>query len=199
MKTNNKKELLEFIHADFYRCTGQWKGLSYAIFNAFLHPFSSATFMLWFRLAQFYRGGLIGFYAKSRYKKISLVRNIDIPLSTNIGYGLYLGHFMCIVISPLANIGNNCNISQFVNIGSNDGPSATIGDNVYVGPHVSIIEDVSIGNNVTIGAGAVVTKDIPDNATAAGVPAKVLNYSNPGRYIGRRYHIKDNLSISDLT
>lgn len=31
------------------------------------------------------------------------------------------------------------------------------------------------------------TKDIPDNATVAGVPAKVLNYNNPGRFIGNRY------------
>lgn len=167
--------------------------------QCFLTSFQQCDIYVMVQVGAVLSGGLIGFYAKSRYKKISLVRNIDIPLSTNIGYGLYLGHFMCIVISPLANIGNNCNISQFVNIGSNDGPSATIGDNVYIGPHVSIIEDVSIGNNVTIGAGAVVTKDIPDNATAAGVPAKVLNYNNPGRYIGRRYHIKDNLSISDLT
>lgn len=48
---------------------------------------------------------------------------------------------------------------------------------------VCIVEGVKIGNNVTIGAGSVVTKDIPDNATVAGVPAKVLNYNNPARYI----------------
>lgn len=46
-----------------------------------------------------------------------------------------------------------------------------------------IVENVHIGNNVTIGAGSVVTKDIPDNATVAGVPARVLNYNNPGRYV----------------
>ena len=44
-----------------------------------------------------------------------------------------------------------------------------------------------IGNNSTIGAGAVITRDIPENATVAGVPAKVLNYDNPGRYVGFRY------------
>ena len=46
---------------------------------------------------------------------------------------------------------------------------------------------MKIGNNVTIGAGSVVTKDIPDNATAAGNYAKVLNFNQPGRYIGNRY------------
>ena len=86
-------------------------------------------------------------------------------------------------------IGNNVNLSQFLNIGTNRNTPAIIGDNVYIGPHVCIVEDVKIGNNVSVGAGAVVTKDIPDNATTAGVPAKVLNYDNPGRYVNRRWTI----------
>ena len=86
-------------------------------------------------------------------------------------------------------IGNNVNLTQFLNIGTNHNTPAIIGDNVYIGPHVSIIEDVKIGNNASVGAGAVVTKDVPDNATIAGVPAKVLNYDNPGRYVNRRWII----------
>jgi acetyltransferase-like isoleucine patch superfamily enzyme len=38
-----------------------------------------------------------------------------------------------------------------------------------------VIGDVTIGNNVTVAAGAVVTKDVPDNAVVAGVPAKIIN------------------------
>ena len=53
-----------------------------------------------------------------------------------------------------------------------------------------IVENVNIGNSVTIGAGAVVTKDIPDNATAAGNYAKVLNYTRPGRFIANQWTIK---------
>lgn len=64
-----------------------------------------------------------------------------------------------------------------------------IGDNVYIGPNVCIVEDVRVGNNVTIGAGAVVVKDIPENATVVGVPAKVLNYDMPGRYIRHKYNL----------
>lgn len=50
----------------------------------------------------------------------------------------------------------------------------TIGDNVYIGWNAIIMPNVQIGNNCVIGAGAVVTKSIPDNSVVAGVPAKVI-------------------------
>lgn len=114
-------------------------------------------------------------------------KTIQIPRGTKIGYGLYIGHGGPVIVNRTAVIGNNCNLSQFSTIGSNEGAAAVIGDNVYIGPNVCIVENVHIGNNVTIGAGSVVTKDIPDNATAAGNYAKVLNYNNPGRYICNGY------------
>ncbi len=49
-----------------------------------------------------------------------------------------------------------------------------IGDNVWIGGSVTILPGVKIGNNVTIGAGSVVTKDIPDNVVAVGNPCKVI-------------------------
>lgn len=49
-----------------------------------------------------------------------------------------------------------------------------IGDNVHIGSDVVIMPDITIGNNVVIGVGAVVTKDIPSNTVAAGVPAKQI-------------------------
>lgn len=107
---------------------------------------------------------------------------IKLSPRTKIGYGLYIGHGGSIVVNPTAIIGNNVNISQFVTIGSNYNKAARIGDFTYIGPNVCIVEDVIIGSNVTIGAGSVVTKDIPDNATACGNYAKVINFDNPGRY-----------------
>ena len=114
-------------------------------------------------------------------------RDFKIDRSTQIGHGLYLGHDGPVVINSTAVIGSNVNLSQFTTIVSNEGKAATIGDNVYIGPGVCIVEDVAIGSNVTIGAGSVVTKDIPDNATAAGNYARVLNFDNPGRYVVRRW------------
>lgn len=49
-----------------------------------------------------------------------------------------------------------------------------IGKNVWLGENVVILPGVTIGNNVTIGANAVVTKDLPDNCVAAGVPARII-------------------------
>lgn len=50
----------------------------------------------------------------------------------------------------------------------------TIGDNVHIGMDATIMPGVRIGSNCVIGCGAVVTKDIPDNSIAVGVPARVI-------------------------
>lgn len=54
------------------------------------------------------------------------------------------------------------------------GAPITIGDNVWLASNVTVCSGVTIGNNCVIGAGSVVTRDIPDNSLAVGVPAKVL-------------------------
>lgn len=50
----------------------------------------------------------------------------------------------------------------------------TIGNDVWIGGNCTILPGVNIGNNVVVAAGAVVTKDVPDNCIVAGVPAKVI-------------------------
>lgn len=50
----------------------------------------------------------------------------------------------------------------------------TIGNDVYIGNNVIILPGVNIGNNVVIGAGAIVTRSIPDNSVSVGVPARVI-------------------------
>ncbi|WP_236040898.1 serine O-acetyltransferase [Marinobacter nauticus] len=112
---------------------------------------------------------------------------LHIPKATKIGYGLYIGHGIGVVVNPTAVIGNNCNLSQFVTIGSNHGRAAEIGDNVYVGPSVCIVESVKIGSGACIGAGAVVVSDVPPNNTAAGVPAKVVSRNDSSRYIQNKW------------
>lgn len=69
------------------------------------------------------------------------------------------------------------------------GLDTKIGYGLYIGHNGPIVINpgTTIGNNVTIGAGSVVTKDIPAQATAAGNYAKVLNYNHPGRYINNKW------------
>ena len=114
---------------------------------------------------------------------------LQIPRKVKIGYGLYIGHGGPIIIHPSTVIGNNCNLAQFTTFGSNRGHAAMVGNNVYIGPNVCVVEDVRIGDYATIGAGSVVTKDIPANATAAGNYAKVLNYNNPGRFVSNVWKV----------
>ncbi|MCA0153742.1 acyltransferase [Winogradskyella vincentii] len=52
----------------------------------------------------------------------------------------------------------------------------TIGDNVFIGMNSLIIKPVNIGNGAVIGAGSVVTKDIPEKAIVGGNPAKIIDY-----------------------
>ena len=51
-----------------------------------------------------------------------------------------------------------------------------LGNDVWVGAHTVILRGVNVGNGAVIAAGAVVTKDVPDYAVVAGVPARVLRY-----------------------
>lgn len=55
-----------------------------------------------------------------------------------------------------------------------------VGDNVWFGGNVVVVPGVTIGSNVVIGAGSVVTKDIPNNVVAAGNPCKVIRYIEEG-------------------
>ena len=114
-------------------------------------------------------------------------QSIQIHRKTRVGYGLYIGHNGPVVVNPTAIIGNNVNLSQFTTIGSIGGDAAVVGNNVYIGPNCCLVENVHIGDNATIGAGSVVTKDIPANATAAGNYARVINFNNPGRYVRNRW------------
>ena len=52
----------------------------------------------------------------------------------------------------------------------------TIGKNVWVGANATILGGVTIGDNAVIAAGAVVTKSVPSNSVAAGIPARVIKY-----------------------
>jgi serine O-acetyltransferase len=83
-----------------------------------------------------------------------------------------------IVIHPDAEIGPNCLLFQQVTIGAGTGGIPTIGGHVDIGAGAKVIGRVIVGNHAKIGANAVVVCDIPEGATAVGVPARVINAYN---------------------
>lgn len=99
---------------------------------------------------------------------IKILWGIEIPRSTKIGPGFYIGHFGGITISSAATIGANCNISQGVTIGvSGQGErmgAPAIGRDVYIASGAKLFGKICVGSNSKIGANAVVSRDVPDNA-----------------------------------
>lgn len=122
--------------------------------------------------------------------------NIEKPFRCDYGYNIEIGdnffanyNFVVLDVGKVR-IGNNVQIAPNVglytaghplhpdsrNSGYEYGIDITIGDNVWIGGSVCVMPGVTIGNNAVIGAGSVVTKDIPENAIAVGNPARVLRY-----------------------
>ena len=131
------------------------------------------------------------YMALNRYNHYKYKYGIIIPFITDIDKGFYIGHFGCIVVNEFAVIGKNVNISQGVTIGAiNRGKNVgvpIIGDGVYIGPGAKIIGAIRIGNNVAIGANAVVTHNVPDNAVVAGVPARIISMNGAEGYVNRKF------------
>lgn len=110
--------------------------------------------------------------------KVLIGDNVDIFSGTNIVRAT--SDDGRTIIGEGTKIDYNCHIAHNVKIGKHCliiagtiiGGSVEIGDNCYLGIGCMIRNKIKIGNNVTIGMGAVVVKDIPDNVTVKGNPAK---------------------------
>lgn len=189
MNAGTPHRLLSIIRADLYREGGS-RGAAAFLRKFFFSP--GFNYCVWLRICgyvhsrPFYRYTLF-FPVLLILKGRSVKYGIDISYRTQIGHGFYIGHFGGIVVNRVAVIGKNCNISQGVTIGqTNRGARAgspVIGDNVFIGPGAKIIGNIKIGSNVAIGANAVVTKDVPDNAVVAGVPARILSMQGATGYV----------------
>jgi serine O-acetyltransferase len=110
-----------------------------------------------------------------------VVTNIDLPVTAEIGPGLYIPHTGFIAVAVDAQIGSNCTLTQGVTIGHRRGGKKSgrslpvIGDRVYIGPSAIVIGDLTIGNDALIGAGAVVIHSVPAGGVVVGNPARVIS------------------------
>jgi serine O-acetyltransferase len=188
----NYKEFSRLVQSDLYRYQGKL-GLKAFWRNYIVEP--GFRYSYYMRLVRYLQGKklLLPFYifAMLRLRHYRFYYGINIPPRAQVAPGLFIGHYGGIIVNHDAVIGKNCNISHNVTLGqTNRGERAgspIIGDNVFIGPNVQIIGKIKIGNNAAIGAGAVVTKDIPDNAVAVGNPAKVISMQGSEGYINRKW------------
>jgi len=102
--------------------------------------------------------------------------NEQVILNADIGGNIVFGE-NCLVGPRAIFRTSNHNYADFTKIISDQGhkwANITIGKDVWIGAGVIVLPGVTIGDRSVIGAGAVVTKNIPDNSIAVGVPAKVI-------------------------
>ena len=103
---------------------------------------------------------------------------IEIHPGATIGHSFFIDHGAGVVIGETCEIGDHCTIYQGVTLGGTGKDSGkrhpTLGNNVMVGTGAKVLGPFKIGDNAKIAAGAVVLKEIPENATAVGIPARVV-------------------------
>lgn len=124
--------------------------------------------------------------------RVCLDRGVDIRTAGSdcwieIGENSYIGPYVCMAGPGNINIGKNCQIASHSGVYANNhrdyGLSCEgieIEDNCWIGSGVRILDGVTIGRGSVIGAGAVVTKNIPCDSIAVGVPAKAIKRSKNG-------------------
>jgi serine O-acetyltransferase len=135
------------------------------------------------RIANFFQ--LAKFYLVARIiSQLSrFLTGIEIHPGAKIGRNLFIDHGMGVVIGETSEIGNNVTIYHMATLGgiapsinSNEQRLVkrhpTLNDCVVVGSGAQILGPVIIGANAKVGANAVVTKDVPENAVMVGIPAK---------------------------
>ncbi len=103
---------------------------------------------------------------------------IEIHPGATIGERFFIDHGMGVVIGETAEIGDDCTIYQGVTLGGTGKDKGkrhpTLGNNVLVGAGAKILGPVLIEDNSKVAANAVVLKDIPQDSTAVGIPARVV-------------------------
>jgi serine O-acetyltransferase len=106
---------------------------------------------------------------------------VSIHPSATIGASVFLDHATGIIVGAGVEIGDNVTLMQNVTVGRRDAARAPrIGRGVLLSAGATILGDVSIGDFAKIGAGAVVTDDVPAGCTAIGVPAHLTNCREAG-------------------
>ena len=145
------------------------------------YPGAKAVFF--HKIANFFAIAKFNLVARIISQFSRFLTGIEIHPKATIGKNLFIDHGMGVVIGETSDIGNNVTIYHMATLGgispsinSNEQRNIkrhpTLKDNVVVGSGAQILGPVTVGKNAKIGANAVVTKDVPENAVMVGIPAK---------------------------
>ena len=125
----------------------------------------------------FYRHNM-KFIARAISQRARHKTGVEIHPGATIGKGLFIDHGMGVVIGETTVIGDNCTIYLNVTLGGTGKHTGkrhpTLGDNVMVGSGAKVLGPFTVGSGARVAAGAVVLDAVPENATAVGVPARVV-------------------------
>ena len=145
------------------------------------YPGAKAVFF--HKIANFFAIAKFHLIARMISQFSRFLTGIELHPKANIGKNLFIDHGMGVVIGETSEIGDNVTIYHMATLGgispsvnSNEQRNIkrhpTLKDNVVVGSGAQILGPVTVGKNAKIGANAVVTKDVPENAVMVGIPAK---------------------------
>ena len=151
------------------------------------YPGVKAVFM--YKIANFFAVAKFDLIARIISQFSRFLTGIEIHPKANIGKNLFIDHGMGVVIGETSEIGDNVTIYHMVTLGGispsinannqrNVKRHPTIEDNVVIGSGAQVLGPIVVGKNSKIGANAVVTKNVPENAVMVGIPAKNVGTSS---------------------
>ena len=154
--------------------------------------------VLYHRLAHWLYGHHRFFLARCVSQWSRFWTGIEIHPGATIGHRLVIDHGMGIVIGETAEIGDDCLIYHGVTLGGTGKDQGkrhpTIGNNVLIGTGAKVLGPIRVGDNSRIAANSVVLREIPEDSTAVGIPARVV------RIAGQKVNFAgevDQVSVAD--
>jgi serine O-acetyltransferase len=124
-----------------------------------------------------------------------VITGIEIHPGATIGNRFFIDHGMGVVIGETAVIGDDCTLYHGVTLGGTTWKKGkrhpTLGDNVVIGAGAQVLGPINVGKNSKIGSNAVVVNDIPNDSTAVGIPAKIIE-SNENKNKFSAYAVEKN-------
>ena len=107
-----------------------------------------------------------------------ILTGIEIHPGAQIGRRFFIDHGMGVVIGETSIIGDDCTLYHGVTLGGTSWKKGkrhpTLRDNVVIGAGAKVLGPITLGNNSKVGSNAVVVTDIPNDSTAVGISAKII-------------------------